>query len=151
VPNVIYDTPMGPIPLNAPTPVAPDGSLLAPPPGLEPALTAPPQGIGATSPVPAQPVSLDGTYSGGGEVLSTGGGMCLSNVHIDTFKVHGSSVRFGRFRGSITADGGLQMACDGAWIVGQFEGPIFRGQWNGRGNFDTLGCTIFLTLDRIGP
>jgi len=139
-PNVTFDTPMGPVPLNAPAPVGPGSGLAAPPPGLEP-----------MSPVPARSVSRDGTYSGRAEVLSTAGGMCLHGMNVSNFRVRGNSVRFGQFRGTIAPDGGLQMVSRGTWIVGQFEGATFQGQVDAAGNWDMPGCTFFLTLDRIGP
>jgi hypothetical protein len=141
-PNVILDTPTGPVPLNspAPAPVMP-GGLAGPPPGLEPSL-----------PVPTQAVSRNGTYTGTAEVLSTAGGTCLNGTKVDNFKVHGSSVRFGGFRGTIAPDGGLQMVFGGTWIVGQFEGATFRGQVDDiGGRWSGPGCTFILTLERTGP
>jgi hypothetical protein len=139
-PNVILNTPMGPIPVNSPGPVMPGGGQVGPPPGLEPSL-----------PVPTQAVSRNGTYTGYAEVLSTAGGVCLNGMKVDNFKVHGNSVRFGGFRGTIAPDGGLQMVFGGTWIVGQFEGPTFRGQVDERGRWASPGCTFILTLDRTGP
>jgi hypothetical protein len=101
-PNVILDTPTGPVPLKSPAPVMPGGGLAGPPPGLEPSL-----------PVPTQDVSRNGTYCGSAEVLSTAGGRCLNGMKVDNFRVRGSSVRFGGFRGTITPDGGLQMVFGG--------------------------------------
>jgi len=139
-PNVILDTPMGPIPVNPPGPVMPGGGLAGPPPGLDPTL-----------PVPTQAGSRNGTYSGRAEVLSTAGGMCLNGMNVTNFRVRGNSVRFGQFRGTIAPDGGLQMVSGGTWIVGQFEGATFRGQVDAKGNWDMPGCTFILTLDRTGP
>jgi hypothetical protein len=140
-PNVILDTPMGPVPVNSPAPVMPGGGQAGPPPGLEPSL-----------PVPTQAVSRDGTYSGTAEVLSTAGGMCLNGTKVDNFRVRGNSVRFGGFRGTIAPDGGLQMVFGGTWIVGQFEGATFRGQVDDTGGrWSGPGCTFILTLDRTGP
>ena len=141
-PNVVLDTPTGPVPLNspAPAPVMP-GGLAGPPPGLEPSL-----------PVPTQAVSRNGTYTGTAEVLSTAGGTCLNGTKVDNFKVHGNSVRFGGFRGTIAPDGGLQMVFGGTWIVGQFEGATFRGQVDDTGGrWSGPGCTFILTLERTGP
>jgi len=139
-PNVIFDTPMGPVPLNSPAPVPPGGALAAPPPNLMPTL-----------PAPAQVVSRDGIYSGTAEVLSTNGGSCTSGMDVSNFRVHGNSVRFGQFRGTIAPDGGLQMVFRGTWIIGQFEGATFRGQVDNRGGRNSAGCTFILTLDRTGP
>lgn len=138
-PNVTFDTPMGPVPLNSPAP-GPSAGGLAVPPGLD-----------QTMPVPAPVVSRNGTYSGRAEVLSTAGGMCLNGMNVSNFKVHGNSVRFGQFRGTIAPDDGLQMVSRGTWIIGQFEGATFRGQVDARGNWDAPGCTFILTLDRVGP
>jgi hypothetical protein len=138
-PNVIFDTPMGPVPLNSPAPGPPGGSLAVPP------------GLDQTVPAPVPAVSRDGTYSGRAEVLSTGGSVCLNGMNVSNFKVRRNSVRFGQFRGTIAPDGGLQMVFRGTWIIGQFEGTTFRGQVDGRGNWDSPGCTFILTLDRVGP
>lgn len=126
-PHVIFETPVGPVPLNYP-------------PGLQPAL-----------PAPAQAVSRDGRYAGIAEVLSTNGGLCIKPLTISDFIVRGSSVRFGRFQGTIAADDGLQMLYDGDWIVGQFEGAVFRGQLSVHGPRDEPGCTYILNLERTGP
>jgi hypothetical protein len=139
-PNVILDTPTGPVPLNSPAPVPPGGALAVPPPNLMPTL-----------PAPAQAVSRDGTYSGRAEVLSTNGGSCTTGMDVTNFRVHGDSVRFGQFWGTIAPDGGLQMAFRGTWIVGQFEGATFRGQADFNGRWGAPGCTFMLTLDRTGP
>lgn len=140
-PTVTIDTPAGPVPLNAPPPVLGSGpGLASPPPGLMP-LPA----------VPAQPINRNGTYSGRADVLSTAGGMCLNGMNVSNFKVSGNSVRFGRFRGTIAQDDGLQMVYRGTWIVGQFEGDTFVGQVDGAGNWDTPGCTFYLKLVRTGP
>jgi hypothetical protein len=139
-PNVIFNTPMGSVPLNSPASVPPGGALAVPPANLEPPL-----------PVPTQPVSRDGTYSGTAEVLSTNGGSCTRGMNVSNFRVHGNSVRFGLFRGTIASDGGLQMVFRGTWIIGQFEGATFRGQVDDRGGRNSAGCTFILTLDRTGP
>jgi hypothetical protein len=141
-PNVILSTPTGPAPLYAPaqSPAGP-GNDLAVPPGLEP----------ASPPPPAQTGNRNGTYSGRAEVLTTAGGICDKGMNVDNFKVHGNSVRFGQFRGTIAPDGGLQMVFGGTWIIGQFEGATFRGQADFRGRRGSPGCVFVLTLDRTGP
>ncbi len=128
-PAVVLDTPTGPVPLNSPTPAMPDG-LAAPPPGLEP-----------SSPPPARGISRDGTYTGTATVLDTGGGLCTDARTVSGFAVRGKSARFGGFRGTIAADGGLQMVYGQDWIVGQFEGATFRGQLDILGRFGSPGCT----------
>jgi hypothetical protein len=128
------------VPLYTPSSAPPGGSLANPPPGLDPLLP------------PAAPVgSRNGTYSGWAEVFTTAGGLCTEGMKVIDFKVHGNAVRFGRFRGTIQPDGGLQMVSGGTWIIGQFEGPTFRGQVSSPGAFHTVGCTFILALDRTGP
>ena len=138
-PTVVVDTPTGVVPLDAPAPVMP-GGLAAPPPGLEPA-----------SPVAGQGVSRDGTYTGTATVLTTGGGLCRDTLTVSGFTVSGSRARFGGFRGTIAADGGLQMVYGRDWIVGQFDGASFHGQLDVLGRFDSPGCNYMLNLQRTGP
>jgi hypothetical protein len=138
-PTVLLDTPTGVVPLNAPAPVMP-GGLAAPPPGLEP-----------SSPLPAQGISRDGNYTGTATVLDTGGGLCTETLKVSDFVVRGATARFGGFRGTIAADGGVQMVYGQDWIVGQFEGATFRGQLNILGRFGSPGCTYVLNLGRTAP
>ncbi len=63
------------------------------------------------------------------------------------FHVSGNRVRFGRFRGTIDGDDGLQMVYNQQWILGQFEGATFHGHvtfWGRQGP----GCTYLLNLER---
>jgi hypothetical protein len=138
-PTVMVDTPSGVLPLDAPAPAMP-GGLAGPPPGLEP-----------TSPIAAQGVGRDGTYTGTATVLVTGGGLCRDTLTVSGFTVRGSRARFGGFRGTIAADGGLQMVYGRDWIVGQFEGASFHGQLDVLGRFDSPGCNYMLNLQRTGP
>lgn len=138
-PNVVLNTPTGPVAVNSPAPGPPGGGL-AVPPGLQPA-----------PPAPAQPVSRDGTYAGSMEALSTAGGVCSNQIKVTGFRVRGSAVRFGSFRGTIASDGGLQMVFGGTWIIGQFEGATFHGQVQGASGRGGPGCSYILTLDRTGP
>jgi hypothetical protein len=140
-PTVILSTPTGSVPLYTPaqSPAGPGSNLIVPP------------GLDAASPPPPVPSgNRNGTYSGRAEVLTTNGGLCNS-MNVSNFKVHGNSVRFGGFRGTIAPDGGLQMVFGGTWIIGQFEGDTFRGQVDFRGRRDTPGCVFVLALDRTGP
>jgi hypothetical protein len=137
-PTVVLDTPTGLVPLNAPAPVMPSG-LAAPPPGLE-----------LTSPPPAQGVSRDGRYTGTATVLMTGGGLCTETRTVSGFVVRGNKARFGGFRGTIAADGGVQMVYGRDWLVGQFEGATFHGQLDILGRFGSPGCTYMLNLERSG-
>jgi hypothetical protein len=137
-PTVVLDTPTGVVPLNAPAPVMP-GGLAAPPPGLEP-----------SAPGPAQGVSRDGSYAGTATALITGGGLCTETRNVAGFVVHGNSARFGGFRGTIAADGGVQMVYGQDWLVGQFEGATFHGQLDSLGRFGSPGCTYRLNLERTG-
>jgi hypothetical protein len=141
-PNVVLDTPTGPVALNSPAPAMP-GGLVGPPPGMD---VMQPSGPAAT-----KNVARDGTYTGTAEPLDTGGGMCISTQAVAAFVVRGTSVRYGGFRGRIAADSGLQMVYGQDWIVGQFEGATFRGQLSIQGRFGSPGCTYMLSLGRVGP
>jgi hypothetical protein len=138
-PTVLLDTPTGVVPLNAPAPVMP-GGLAAPPPGLEP-----------LSPLPAHGISRDSSYIGTATVLDTGGGLCTETLKVSDFVVLGATGRFGGFRGTIAADGGVQMVYGQDWIVGQFEGATFHGQLNILGRFGSPGCTYMLNLGHNAP
>lgn len=133
-PAVIFDTPVGPVPLNAPVAVMPGGAVAGPP--------------GA---VPGQAVSLDGSYAGSAVVLTTDGGLCMKPLILSGMLVQGGSVRFGRFHGVIDPYGGLQMTYAGMWVLGQFEGPLFRGQLSVPGPRDAPGCSYLVSLARTGP
>jgi hypothetical protein len=65
-------------------------------------------------------------------------------------RVRGNSVRFGRFRGSIDANNGLQMVYGQDWVIGQFEGATFHGQFDINGNFGAPDCTYLRKLRRAG-
>jgi hypothetical protein len=90
-------------------------------------------------------------YAGTAVPLDTGGGACLYDQQVGNFRVRGNSVRYGGFRGTIAADGGLQMVSAQDWIIGQFEGPAFHGQLDLYGRFGAPGCTYMLSLQRVGP
>ena len=90
-------------------------------------------------------------YAGTADVLTTGGGLCLQNRRVTNFRVRGNAVRFGVYHGKIDADGGLQMAYGQNWIVGQFEGATFHGQFEIPGRFGSPGCSYLLSLARVGP
>ncbi len=78
-------------------------------------------------------------------------------MQVTGFHVSGNSVRFGGFRGTIDSAGGLQMVHGGQWIVGQFEGTTFNGQFTfppqnqRRVRASGPGCSFVLSLNRIGP
>lgn len=133
-PAVILDTAAGPVPLNS----AASAEIAAPPPGMEPRASSSGQG-------------RDGMYAGTADVLTTGGGLCLQNRQVTNFRVRGDAVRFGVYRGRIDADGGLQMVYGQNWIVGQFEGATFHGQFEIPGRFGSPGCSYLLSLARVGP
>lgn len=142
-PTVLLDTPNGLVPLDSPAPSsAMPAGLAGPPPGLEP------------SPPPLRAVqggSRDGLYTGTATVLVTDGGLCTDTLKVSDFAARGNSARFGGFRGTIGADGGVQMYYGQDWITGQFEGATFRGQMVVQGRFDSPGCTYMLNLARTGP
>lgn len=91
-----------------------------------------------------------GNYAGTAVPLDTGGGICLQTQKVGNFIVRGNSVRYGRFRGRIDANDGLQMVNGNQWIIGQFEGATFHGQLDLRGGFNFSGCTYMLSLQRMG-
>jgi hypothetical protein len=129
-PNVILDTPMGPVPLDQPAPAA--GPAQAASPG--------------------QAVNRDGTYAGTAVVLDPDGGLCLKPISIAGVVVRDRSVRFGGFHGTIDANDGLQMVYGRRWIVGQFEGALFQGiLWSAPDFIHEPGCSYIVNLQRIGP
>jgi hypothetical protein len=131
----------GPVPLNAPA-QGPSGNL--PPPSN---LVPPP--AGSPLPVPGAAADHSGNYSGVADVLSSGGGQCWYNHEVTNFRVNGNRVRFGGFRGTIDANGGVQMVRGNTWITGQFSGSQFTGTLTYTPMFnDTFGCSYRLVLDR---
>lgn len=136
-PNVVFDTPSGPVPLNGPASNTTSGP--PPPPGMEP-----------TQPAEARPVSRDGIYTGTATVLITNGNVCQDTFRVYGFHVNGNKVRFGGFRGTIQPDDGLQMVFGAQWIIGRFDGAVFHGQVAFVGPYGSPGCTYELTLRRTG-
>ena len=134
----MVDTPAGVTPIYAPGPAMP-GAGIGPPPGMQPSL-----------PVPGQMVDRSGNYVGTAVPLDTGGGICMQSQKVGNFFVRGNSVRYGRFRGRIDANDGLQMVNGNQWIIGQFEGATFHGQLDLPGRFNFGGCTYMLNLQRAG-
>jgi hypothetical protein len=102
---------------------------------------------------PPAPGDRSGTYAGTAVPLDTGGGMCITNQKVSGFIVRGRSVRYQSYRGTLDANGGVQMVAGQNWIVGQFEGPVFSGQLDTteRGRSMGRGCSYLLTLQRTGP
>lgn len=144
-PNVVLDTPTGVVPLDAPSPTVMPGGLAGPPPGLDnPAAPAGAMGSGIVA-------NRSGIYAGNAVPLDTGGGICLQDQPVSGFRVRGNAVRFGRYRGTIAPDGGLQMVNGDTWIVGQFVGATFRGQVDMNQGFGNPMCTYMMTLQRVGP
>jgi hypothetical protein len=138
-PSVVVDTPTGVTPIYAPPPAMPGGGI-GPPPGMQGSL-----------PLPSQMVDRTGSYAGTAVPLDTGGGICIQSAKVGNFFVRGNSVRYGRFRGRIDANNGLQMVNGQQWIIGQFDGATFHGQLDLPGGFNSSGCTYMLSLERIGP
>jgi len=136
-PSVVVDTPTGATPIYTPSPAMPGGGI-GPPPGMQ-----------ASLPVPGQGVDRSGNYAGTAVPLETGGGICMQTQRVGNFFVHGNSVRYGRFRGRIDANNGLQMVKGNQWIIGQFEGATFHGQPDLPGGFNSSGCTYMLSLERV--
>ena len=66
------------------------------------------------------------------------------------FRVTGSHVRWGRFRGTVAPDNGLQMVSGTTWVYGQFVGDRFQGEISFWGAFDNPGCTYVMELRKTG-
>jgi hypothetical protein len=138
-PSVVMATPTGLVPITTPQPAMPGGAV-GPPPGLEPAAAA-----------PALPGDRSGNYGGTAEPVITGGGLCLGTQRVSNFLVRGNRVHFGGFRGTIAQDGMLQMVFGSQWIIGQFNGATFQGQFYIPGRFGQVGCQFAMNLERVGP
>ena len=136
-PSVVVDTPTGAVPLYTPTPAATNG------------LAVPPAGLEGPLPVPEQYVDRSGSYAGTAVPLDTGGGVCLNTLQVKGFRVRGNTARFGGYRGTIDANSGLQMVFGQNWIVGQFDGTTFHGQFDLYQRYGP-GCTYMLSLQRVG-
>jgi hypothetical protein len=119
----------------------------APPPASAPSATSPP------APVPSPTGDRSGSYAGTAQPMDTGGGVCIRPRQVTGFRVAGNSVRFGGFRGTIDSAGGLQMIRGDQWIVGQFDGTTFHGQFTfpRQGRSNAPGCSYVLSLERVGP
>ena len=76
-----------------------------PPPAIEPPLRVP---ASDTLPPPAMP-RAGGTYSGWATIVGAPQGACASEMRVANFRVVATRVRYGRFAGRITPDGGLEM------------------------------------------
>jgi hypothetical protein len=131
------DTPAGATLIHSPAQGMPGGGI-GPPPGMQ-----------ASLPVPGQMLDRSGNYAGTAVPLDTGGGICMQSQEVGNFFVQGNSVRYGRFRGRIDANNGLQMVNGNQWIIGQFEGATFHGQLDLTGGFNFSGCTYMLSLQRM--
>jgi hypothetical protein len=120
MPNVVLDTPTGTTPIYT-----------APPPGMPLGQVGSPPGLDSPLPGQAQATGSDrsGNYAGTAVPLETGGGVCIETERVTNFRVRGNRVSFGRFHGTISSDGGLQMPDGQDWIVGQFAGATFRGRF----------------------
>jgi hypothetical protein len=137
-PTVIRSTPFGSQVVGGGQPVVqPGGNLAAPPAGLEP--NRPPAAAGG---------DRSGIYGGIAVPLNTGGGVCIANQTISGFKVDGNSVRWGRFRGTIAADNGLQMVNGNTSVFGQFVGDRFEGQISTTRRVSGPGCSFMMSLER---
>jgi hypothetical protein len=99
--------------------------------------------------LPPSPANRSGSYAGTATPIETGGGLCLETQKVSNFIVRGNSVHFGGFRGTIAPDNGLQMIYGRQWIVGQFEGPTFHGQFDIPGTFGAPECSYMLNLERV--
>jgi len=141
-PNIVLDTPTGTAPIYTPAPPGMPGGAIGAPPGLDNPTAAQTQAFSG---------DRSGNYAGTAVPLDTGGGICISTKRVINFRVRGDRVSFGRFRGTIDPNGGLQMPNGQDWIVGQFEGARFHGQLDlsGRGRFGQPGCTYMLSLERV--
>ena len=137
-PNVILNTPMGPVPVNPPAPVMPGGGLAGPPPGLEPSLQ-----------VPTKAVSRNGSYAGRAEVLSTAGGTCLNGIMSSTSEY--TATRYA----SAGSGGQSRPMADCRWLSGEpgssanSKEPRFGARWIKRVAGVRLAAPSSLLL--IGP
>nr|WP_294546778.1 hypothetical protein [uncultured Rhodopila sp.] len=137
-PTVIRSTPFGSQVVSGNQPVVqPGGTLAAPPAGLEP-----------NRPPAAAVGDRSGIYGGTAVPLNTGGGLCIANQTISGFKVDGNSVRWGRFRGTIAADNGLQMVNGNTSVFGRFVGDRFEGQMSTTRRASGPGCSFMMSLER---
>ena len=139
-PTVMLDTPLGPPEVIA------GGGLSVPPGG---GLAAPPTGLDTVPPTSA-PRSRNGVYAGTAVPLDTGGGACIQNKEVSGFRVRGTTVRWGGFRGTIAPDNGVQMAYGTTWVTGQFIGEEFQGQITMPGRLGAGGCTYMMSLQKVG-
>ena len=133
-PTIIRSTPFGSQVVSGSQPVVQPGGTLAAPPAPNP-------------PPAAAIVDRSGVYSGIAVPLNTGGGVCIGNQTISGFTVKGNSVRWGRFRGTIAADNGLQMVNGNTWVFGQFVGGRFDGQISTTSRLNGPGCSFMMTLE----
>ena len=115
--------------------------------------TSPPRAPETQAPaMPAvQSATHDGSYSGVSKVLFSGAGRCMGSQKIVGFEVRGHRAKWAGFRGTVDANGGVQMHYGQQWLTGQFEGGRFAGQleigaWSSRPS-----CVYTLTLTRVGP
>lgn len=120
-------------------------------PGSAPRVILPGQPV-APAP-PFTPGSLDGVYSGIASPLGTAGGRCLADQNVNNFRVSGSSVRWGNFRGTIDRNRGVQITHGRDWLYGEFIGTQFSGVLErtgigGIGSRQNPGCSYRLLLQR---
>ncbi len=115
------------------------GAMTVRVPGTLPAVTAP---------RPAAPVGPppSGRFEGVGRLSNSAGSGCRLQIPIRNFVVTGNQVRYLGFRGTIGADGFVQMQAGGRFLYGYFDGGHFAGHyWQPH-----PACTYDLTLDHAG-
>jgi hypothetical protein len=127
-------------------------TTIYPPAAAQPApdvLPAPPAGLVNAAPPAGTPAGHDGDYAGWAEPLMSDGGLCLQTLRIEGFRVRDDRVSFGRFRGRIDSEAGLQMAGGNDWLIGQFDGATFHGQLLTYATHSRPSCSFIVKLERV--
>jgi hypothetical protein len=100
---------------------------------------------------PGLAATHDGTYSGVSTVQFSGGGRCMGKQKIVGFEVRGNRAEWAGLRGTIDANGGVQMHRGLESLTGQFEGGRFAGQLETGAWSSRPSCVYMFTLARVGP
>lgn len=135
VPAQVQRTPTG-VPYGvavgstAPITAPPSADAVGPPPGLlNPGAGASPSPptAAATSQAPSP---VQGPYVGRATVVQNIYDIQCDSAPVRGFRVDGTRVVMGGFRGSIAPDGSVVMQAGGRYLYGQFYGSEFRGRVN---------------------
>ena len=125
------------------------GTLTVRPPlSLPPVGAPPPPELGDTAQTIMQgPRPANAVYAGVMHSTFNPLGRCANPMRINGFKVNGDRVDFGLYRGTIGADGKLEMQYRDTWIYGQFVGTHFQGAYWA----PYPQCTYDISMDAAGP